>query len=161
MPLRKPITRYLQCGLLLVFVFCFLGAGDQDSRFQSLGHQLMCACGCNQVLLECNHVGCPLSDGMRKDLAAYIQRGDSDSLILQAFVQKFGPTVLLAPTHKGFNRVAWVMPYLVLILGLLSVCMVVRSWKKRPAPAIADGVAPASEEDMQNFDAQVRRETEL
>ena len=41
---------------------------------------LMCACGCNQVLLECNHVGCTYSDRMRDELAAGLERGDNDSL---------------------------------------------------------------------------------
>jgi cytochrome c-type biogenesis protein CcmH/NrfF len=51
---------------------------------------------------------------MRNELAAGIQRGDSDDLVLQAFVQKYGATILAAPTTTGFNRVAWVMPYLAL-----------------------------------------------
>ena len=73
-----------------------MGAGD-DARFTSLGHKLMCVCGCNQVLLECNHVGCQYSDRMRSELAANVERGDSDDLVLQAFVQKYGPTVLPRP----------------------------------------------------------------
>lgn len=157
----KSLRRYLQCGLLLVVVFVFLGAGDQNARFQSLGHQMMCACGCNQVLLECNHVGCPLSDGMRNDLASFIERGDSDSLIIQAFVQKFGPTVLIAPTTTGFNRLAWVMPFIVLILGLGSVYLIVRSWRNRPEPALADGVPRAQGVALDQYSDQVRKETEL
>jgi cytochrome c-type biogenesis protein CcmH len=158
---KKPVRVYLQCGLLLAAIFVFLGAGDQDARFTTLGHQMMCACGCNQILLECNHVGCPLSDGMRNDLAAYIQRGDSDSLIIQAFVQKFGPTVLIAPTTTGFNRIAWIMPYLVLILGLGSVCLIVRSWKNKPAPSLADGVPHVHGTELDQYSEEIRKETEL
>jgi cytochrome c-type biogenesis protein CcmH len=157
----KSLRRYLQCGLLLLVVFVFLGAGDQNARFQNLGHQMMCACSCNQILLECNHVGCPLSDGMRNDLASYIQRGDSDSLIIQAFVQKFGPTVLIAPTTTGFNRLAWIMPFVVLVLGLGSVYLIVRSWRRRPEPALADGIAHAQGTELNRYSDQVRKETEL
>lgn len=157
----RSLRRYLQCGLLLLVVFVFLGAGDQNARFQNLGHQMMCACSCNQILLECNHVGCPLSDGMRNDLASYIQRGDSDSLIIQAFVQKFGPTVLIAPTTTGFNRLAWIMPFVVLVLGLGSVYLIVRSWRRRPEPALADGIAHAQGTELNRYSDQVRKETEL
>ena len=94
-----------------------MGAGDTDARFNRLGHQLMCMCGCNQVLLECNHVGCPYSDRMRHELMAAIQRGDSDNLVLQSFVQKYGNTVLAAPTTTGFNRIAWIMPFVIFTLG--------------------------------------------
>src|SRR5579864_4017530 len=108
-------------ALLAVCIACVLLLGaDNDARFNSLGHKMICACGCNQILLECNHVGCPLSDGMRNELAAGIQRGDSDDLILQSFVQKYGPTVLAAPPNIGFGRVAWIMPFVVLLLGFAS-----------------------------------------
>lgn len=152
--------RIAQLGLLGLVVLTFLGA-DSDARFQYLGHQMMCMCSCNQILLECNHVGCPMSDGMRADLAAYVERGDSNSLVEQAFVQKYGPTVLLAPTTTGFNRVAWIMPFAALILGLTAVVIVVRAWKKRPDPALADGIPHAQNRDVERFSEQIRKETDL
>src|SRR5579884_1681000 len=112
--LNPALRRTLQCALLSALVFAFLGAGDPASRFSDIGHQLMCICGCHQILLECNHVGCPDSDGMRNELMAAVTRGDSDSLIQQAFVQKYGPTVLAAPTTTGFNRTAWIVPFVAL-----------------------------------------------
>src|SRR6266851_425988 len=78
-------------------VLLLLGAGDPAARFSEIGHQMMCVCGCNQILLECNHVGCRSSDGMRNELMASLTRGDSDSLVEQGFVQKYGPTVLASP----------------------------------------------------------------
>jgi cytochrome c-type biogenesis protein CcmH len=98
--------RTLQASLLSVAIFWSLGAADPATRFNEIGHQMMCICGCNQILLECNHVGCPASDGMRNELMAAVSRGDSDSLVEQSFVQKYGPTVLAAPTTKGVDRAA-------------------------------------------------------
>jgi len=121
----------------------------------------MCICSCGQILLECNHVGCPDSDGMRNELMAAVNRGDSDSLVQQAFVQKYGPTVLAAPTRQGFDRAAWVMPIVALFAGLGLVVLVVRAWKNRPAPALADGVRPAGGAELERFREQAREETEL
>jgi cytochrome c-type biogenesis protein CcmH len=101
------------------------------ARFKNLGHKLMCVCGCSQILLECNHVGCTYSDRMRGELIAGLDRGENDDLTLQAFVQKYGPTVLAAPTATGFNRVAWIMPFLALVLGLLTTIFIVTAWKGR------------------------------
>jgi cytochrome c-type biogenesis protein CcmH len=154
----KPVW---QVAVLLLATFVLVGAGDQQARFDRLGHKLMCVCGCNQVLLECNHVGCPRSDGMRQELATYIARGDSDDLVLQAFVQKYGPTVLLAPTHKGFNRVAWIVPYLTLLLGLAAVTLIVRAWRGRPLVPPEGAVAPATGEELERFRQQARRDTEI
>ncbi len=147
--------------VLVSAVFALLGAGDPATRFTEIGHQMMCICGCNQILLECNHVGCPASDGMRNELMAAVSRGESDSLVEQAFVQKYGPTVLAAPTTKGFDRAAYIVPPVVLILGFGLIVLVIRSWKNRPAPAIADGLRPIRGAELEQFRAQADKETDL
>ena len=159
---RGTMKRALHIVLLGIALFFMTGAGDPASRFNELGHQLMCICGCHQILLECNHVGCPDSDGMRNELMAGLTRGDSDSLVEQAFVQKYGPTVLAAPPTTGFvNRTAWIVPFVALLLGLIAVGTVVRAWKNRPAPAIADGLRPVSGAERDQFLEQARKETDL
>jgi len=147
--------------LLIAAVFSLLGAGDPASRFNEIGHQMMCICGCKQILLECNHVGCPDSDGMRNELMAALTRGDSDSLVEQSFVQKYGPTVLAAPTNKGFDRAAYIMPFVALLLGFGLVVVIVRSWKNRPEPAIAGGLRPLRGAELEQFRDQARKETDL
>jgi len=157
-----PVRRKL-AGIILITaaVFAFLGAGDAGTRFNEIGHRMMCICGCNQILLECNHVGCPASDGMRNELMAAVTRGDSDSLVEQSFVQKYGPTVLAAPTSKGFDRAAYIMPFVVLVLGFGLIVIVIREWKNRPTPAIADGLPPARGAELEQFRDQAGKETDL
>jgi cytochrome c-type biogenesis protein CcmH len=154
-------SKVLHVFVLCSAVFAFLGAGDAGTRFNEIGHRMMCICGCNQILLECNHVGCPASDGMRNELIAAVSRGDSDSLVEQAFVQKYGPTVLAAPTGKGFDRAAYIMPFVVLILGFGLIVIVIREWKNRPAPAIVDGLPTLRGPELDQFRKQASKETEL
>lgn len=154
----RPVTRTLHIAIVLAATLFLLGA-DGD-RFNDLGHKMMCKCGCNQVLLECNHVGCAYSDRMRAELQQALDRGDSDDLILQGFVQKYGATVLAAPTTTGFNRVAWIMPFLALFVGMFAVVYVVRLWNaRRAAPAAASLAGSAAELD--GFRERARQETEL
>lgn len=141
-------------------VAVFMGAGD-SSRFDKLGHRMMCPCGCGQILLECNHVGCAYSDKMRNELMAGLDRSDSDDLIFQGFVQSYGPTVIAAPTTTGFNRLAWIMPFAVLALGMGFVVFVVRSWKNKPTPALADGIRISHEPDLDDYKRRARQETDL
>lgn len=157
----STLRRTSHCGLLCLAVFLFSGASDPSTRFNELGHQLMCICSCGQILLECNHVGCPDSDSMRNELMAAVTRGDSDSLVEQAFVQKYGPTVLAAPTTSGFDRTAWIMPFAALVAGFAIVILVVRAWKNRPAPALADGLHPVRGRELEQFREQARKETDL
>lgn len=154
------VRRALQLGLISLALFAFMGAGDETARFNDLGHKLMCVCGCGQILLECNHVGCKYSDTMRAELMAAVQKGENDDLTLQGFVQTYGPTVLAAPTDKGFNKVAWIMPYLALVLGLITVALIVRAWKNRPLVLPANAVAPVKGSELERFRAEARKETE-
>ena len=153
-------ARWLQMTMVALFTIIFLGAGDDmEARFNTLGHKkLICVCGCNQILLECNHVGCTYSDGMRNELAAAIRRGDSNDLVLQAFVQKYGSIVLAAPTTTGFNLVAWITPYVLLLAGFAFAGMIVRSWKNRP---LSQPELTSSSARLDEFREKARRETEL
>ena len=154
--------RMAALAALCVVVVLFMGAGDDVSgRFDKLGHKLMCRCGCNQVLLECNHVGCTYSDGMRNELMAGLQRGDSDDLVLQAFVQKYGPTVMAAPTTTGFNRVAWIMPFVALTGGLLLVVVIVKAWNTRRAAAVVPAATAMDARHLDELRRRVHQETEL
>jgi cytochrome c-type biogenesis protein CcmH len=153
--------RAVQTVILTAAIFALLGAADPATRFNEIGHQMMCICGCNQILLECNHVGCPASDGMRNELMASVERGDSDSLVEQGFVQKYGPTVLAAPTNKGFDRAAYIIPFAALLFGFGLIVLVIRAWKNRPAPALADGLRPVRGAELEQFRDQARKETDL
>jgi cytochrome c-type biogenesis protein CcmH len=157
----NPIRRWLQASALALAVLAFMGAGDSDARFKDLGHRMMCTCGCGQILLECNHVGCQSSDKMRDQLQAALDKGNNDDLILQGFVQEYGPTVIAAPTTTGFNRVAWIMPFLVLALGIAFAVHIVRSWKNRPEPALADGIVIPHGSELDEFRQRARKETDL
>ena len=125
----------------------------------------MCQCGCAQVLLECNHVGCPVSGGMRDELTSAIASGQNDSLILQSFVQKYGAVVLAAPTTQGFDLVAWIMPFAVSLLALCGTIWLVRHWAKNQ-PKLASnmsvgGVAiPQPKRIDDSMRERIRRETE-
>jgi len=147
---------------VLAGVLLLMGAGDDSARIDRLGHQMMCVCGCNQILLECNHVGCSYSSRMRGELVAAVDSGNSDGAVLETFIQKYGTTVLAAPTMIGWvNRAAWIMPYAALALGLLLVAAVVRIWRNRPLPAPVGVPTPVVGADLDRFRAQARKETDL
>ena len=157
--ISKLISRW-SVALVLASALLLMAAADDPGgkRFDRLGHGVMCQCGCGQVMLECNHVGCSSSEQMRKELRAAMDRGQDDKTILAGFVSKYGPTVLSAPTNTGFNLVAWIMPVVIFIAGILGVALVVRAWKRR-APALAEAGAASAAEEMDDFRRRVHEET--
>jgi cytochrome c-type biogenesis protein CcmH/NrfF len=153
------MKRLAQLTFVALLVFGTLGSNSSQQRFEKLGHRLMCSCGCNQVLLECNHVGCPASDGMRNELTAGIDKSSNDDAVLDSFVQKYGPIVLAAPTMTGFNRVAWLAPYVAFALGLGLVVFIVRNWRHK-LPAVSTVTTPA-DPALQDYRRRAHEETQL
>jgi cytochrome c-type biogenesis protein CcmH len=152
--LRNLTTRrILQLVFICALACTALGVTD---RFNDIGHKLMCPCGCAEVLLECNHVGCQDSEQMRAELAAQIQSGAGDRPILNYFVDKYGPTVLAAPMRGGFDNVAWIMPYAVLVLSILGTGLLVRKWRIRTVAA----PSKAANEPHDPVRDRIRKETE-
>jgi len=123
----------------LALVITFSVRAQSNSREKALGTKLLCVCGCGQVLPYCNHVGCTYSHNMLKELDERIARNESDDLILQSFVQEYGPTVLAEPPAHGFDLAAWVVPIVAPLIALYLVWEVVRRWRKKAALAPAGG----------------------
>lgn len=142
--------------LLILAAMLITGAGLDTRRFERLGHDMMCSCGCRQILLECNHVGCPSSEGMRKELIANMQSGKDDDAITQVFVAKYGPTVLASPRTSGFELTAWIMPFAVFAIGIVMTVMLAKKWQ-RPQTAAASSDDP----HQQALRERARMETEL
>jgi cytochrome c-type biogenesis protein CcmH/NrfF len=158
MPFSNKFSRrvaVLAQALLVAGAVCFsTGATDPQAHFEKLGNGLMCSCGCEQQLLKCDHVGCTYRGEEMDMLRTAIDSGQNDSLILQSFVQRYGATVLAAPTTQGFDLLAWIMPFAVAAVALIGTILLVRNWaKSQPKLASASG-APADP-------AQVRAETEM
>ena len=62
--------------------------------------------------------------------------------MIAAFIQEFGgQDILAAPVDKGFNRLAWLFPYLVGATGAAMVGFVAFRWSRLPRRPAAGAVA--------------------
>jgi cytochrome c-type biogenesis protein CcmH/NrfF len=165
-------TRWIKAAqaVLLAIAVCFsMGATNAGARVQSLDHRLMCVCGCAQILGECNHVGCTDSAQEINELRTDIAAGMSDQQIFDAFAAKYGATVLAAPPAQGFNLVAWIAPFAVLIAALLGTFLLIRRWGglrgMKPQTASAANAARLDPAGLDPKDrdrlAEIRRETDF
>jgi cytochrome c-type biogenesis protein CcmH len=71
--------------------------------------------------------------------------------IIKQYVDKYGETILSAPTKSGFNLSAWIMPFAALAIGGFGVRKVIQSWvrpaKETQKDADASGEESAPEEN--------------
>jgi cytochrome c-type biogenesis protein CcmH len=150
--------RWVQAAVVCLLAVVMIGA-DPSSRFNKVGHEMICTCGCGQVLLECNHVGCPVSPVMINELHAQIDGGGSDTSILNWFAAKYGATVLAAPIRGGFDNVAWIAPMAAFLLATVGLGFLIRMWTARPGRRVPVSAAgPDVQSDA--LRERIRRETE-
>jgi len=76
---------------------------------------------------------------MREELKQLIADGKTDKEIRTTYVEKYGATILSAPTTSGFDLTAWIMPFVALAAGLLAVAYIVRLWKSRTPQSASTG----------------------
>jgi cytochrome c-type biogenesis protein CcmH len=137
--LSFDIAEVISFAALLLALLASGASAQSSPRAKAIGQRLMCVCGCNEVLTACNHVGCTYSRAMLKELDARVARGESDDLILQDFVQEYGPTVLVDPPKRGFTSLVWIAPIVVPIVAFFLIWELAKRWKHRAVLATAGG----------------------
>ena len=115
----------------------------------------MCYCGCSDLTVRlCT---CGTADSIRRDIADRLSGGETPDQVVAAFVARYGEQIRSAPTKTGFDLVAWVTPFAVLILAGSALVLTVRRWSAaRPVPT----VVPASLEATPTPTAEERRALE-
>src|SRR5258708_15230890 len=141
------VRRLAASGVLVAIALLLivpLGAQDLSDRAKQIGGKFMCMCGCNQVLTQCNHVGCTTSSSMLKELNTAIASGSSETTITEMFVQEFGTKVYAEPPKSGFSLVAWTLANIFLLLCTLLVVFVASSCRKPALEPVAGAATDAA-----------------
>jgi cytochrome c-type biogenesis protein CcmH/NrfF len=146
---RAGVAPALFIGAAMLFSLAAPAAlAQQTERAKSLGKRIRCMCGgCNDAASLCKHSGgsfagpCDMAQTMLKEIDERVARNESDDLTVQAFIQEYGPEVMLVPPAKGFNLWAWAMPVVVPLLGMLLAWLAVMRWRRRAAVAPAQNVS--------------------
>jgi cytochrome c-type biogenesis protein CcmF len=113
---------------------------------RQLEGDIMCTCGCRSPMNDCR-MG-PTCHGLQEQnakLDRFLAQGLNREQVRAAFASEAGGQhVLMAPIDKGFNRLAWLFPYVLGASGALVIGLVARRWSHRDdhTPQVA-GAAPA------------------
>lgn len=97
----------------------------------------------------------PMSDKMREEICALAAGGATEVEILDAFVDKYGERILAAPKPQGFNVFAYILPWAVLVAGLVAIGLILR---RRQPPIVKPPAAPL---ETTTDSAKARFESEL
>ena len=103
-------------------IYHFSDAG-QLARFQSLTQELRCLVCQNQTVAESN---AKLAADLRTEIANKIRLGESDKLILQYLVDRYGDYILYKPPVVRATYLLWFGPFLGLLVGLVFLMVLIR-----------------------------------
>ncbi len=160
MKVMSRLLRFAPALTLVAVLFSASGVQGQNSdRAKRLGDEMICMCGCAQILTACNHVGCTVSSTMLKKLDQRVASNETDDLLVQSFIQEYGEQVLALPPTRGFNSLVWMIPGIAFGLGLALVVAVIWNWRRDVALAPASGPA-VSPEMLERARRQADLETE-
>jgi len=80
--------------------------------------ELTCTCGCNMLVSACEGaMECSAADRIKAQVMEKLNRGQSKEEIIGYFVNLYGEKILSAPTKRGFNLTAWILPFFAIISG--------------------------------------------
>jgi cytochrome c-type biogenesis protein CcmF len=117
---------------------------------KELRSAIICMCGtCGRKRVgECT---CPTAGEMRDEIAKLVAEGKSRDDVIQYFVTKWGSQEPLAePIDKGFNRLAWLFPYLAGFAGVTLIAGMAVRWSRQSAHAAEHAAsAPAPSVELQ------------
>jgi len=114
---------------------------DQDREFekraQGLEKQLICPI-CPGETLDQSFV--QISQDMKRILREKLQEGEDEGQIKDFFVARYGTSVLAAPPRSGFNLVTWIVPPLLIALGVVGLFFVMRKMRRGSVNPVAAGI---------------------
>lgn len=116
-----------------------------------LRRSLVCMCGSpgcgKKILAECT---CAEAAATRDELKRLVADGLTRDEVLQFYVEKHGSQEGLAePLDEGFNRLAWLFPYMLAATGAIAMGGAVVRWTRDGQEPDSGAVGAGAESDVQ------------
>ena len=138
----------MKLGIILLFALLALSpAKAYAATVSDISKQFICQCGCNMVLLNCSHAECESRTAMTAPITQKLDQGQSEAQITQFFVDQYGEQVLASPPKKGFNLVAWLLPFAAILGGGGVIYVSVRKWVRKGGQSQISALGEAQEDD--------------
>jgi cytochrome c-type biogenesis protein CcmF len=130
---------------------------------KQLEGDIMCSCGCRAPMNDCQ-MG-PTCHGLQEQNAKmdkFLAAGMDRDAVRAAFVADAGSqAVLMEPLDEGFNRLAWLLPYVFGVFGLAVVVVVARRWSRTSGEDRGDDLLPAPTRTEADDSLSTRLDDEL
>ena len=111
----------------------------------------MCRCGCPHLIGQCGDE-CGLAPQLVQQITQMVAAGQQEDQVYAAFEAEYGASVLAVPKAEGFNLLAWIVPFAVLLAGIVVIVVVVRNL--RPDETLDEREGKSGQIDEKNNPAR-------
>ncbi len=94
---------------------------------------------------------------IRKQIREMLAAGKSEEEILDYYVAEYGERILASPRARGFNILAYVLPWVSLAAGLAVLGLALRRWRSRGTANDTDALPTESAPDAE-YDERIEKE---
>ncbi len=129
---RRSLLLLLAALALMVAIWSWLAFAvprqlTLDQHVKNVASQLRCPVCQGESVAE---APAPLAQQMRQVIREQLQAGRSDGEIVQYFASRYGEqNVVWSPPLQGFTLLAWLVPIVLLLGGVMLLVFVVRDWQ--------------------------------
>ncbi len=111
----------------------------KESLFNDISANLACLCGCGTTVKSCPHENCGFSIPVRESLISMIENNLSRKAIIDKLVADKGEVILARPAFKGFNIIAYVTPFIVILAVGFGIWLMIKRWVAARAEKVKNG----------------------
>ncbi len=99
----------------------------------------------------------PAASDMKRYIAERIDRGWEKQRIIDGLVAEFGEGVLATPPKSGFDLIAWLVPGLAVLAGIVGIGLLAWTWSRRRPAAAGPDAPPPTAEEARRLEDELRR----
>ena len=147
--------------LLSALVFSFAPArAATTAEIKAIAQELVCLCGnCSRESLAtclCSDFAVP----EREAIGRALDQGQTSQQIIDGYIARFGIIGYAAPPQEGFNLLAWVAPFVALLLGIVLIRTLLISWKGRNDATPIGAAASVADDERNQYRDRLQHDLE-
>ena len=159
----KSRTTWMLLGIAIMLQAMPVRAQTAEEKklaeLSDIRRELACYCSCSLTVEDClRSMRCSESAKLSEEVMTMFDAGKNKADILHAMVAKYSETILSAPTKKGFNLAAWILPFAMIGIGGIAAAMVIRKWRSQSSPVTVLPSANVTSETADPYARQVEDE---
>jgi cytochrome c-type biogenesis protein CcmH len=158
--IRSQASRLLLLVIFLILSFNTTALAQEttplipDDEVNAIAKDMYCPVCENVPLDVCPTQACAQ---WRELIRQRLSEGWTEQQIKAYFVEQYGDRVLAEPPRTGLNWLIYIIPPIIVLIGVFIVIGVLRTWKKQTNAAMAEAPSSIDDEYMRRLEEHLKQ----